>query len=66
MNSIIKVNKNEIPQETQIAIAKAARDMVLRILSQPGGREALEKKKAEIRERRQRENEIHKCFHSQM
>ena len=62
----MNIQINEIPYETQIAIAKAARDMILRILSQPGGREALEKKKAEIRERRQRENEIHKCFHSQM
>ena len=66
MAGTIDIRLNEIPQETQIAIAKAARDMVLRILSQPGGREALEKKKAEIRERRQRENEIHKCFHSQI
>lgn len=62
----MNIQINEIPYETQIAIAKAARDMILRILSQPGGREALEKKKAEIRERRQRENEIHKCFHSQI
>ena len=62
----MNIQINEIPYETQIAIAKAARDMILRILSQPGGREALEKKKAEIRERKQRENEIHKCFHSQI
>lgn len=48
----MEIKFDEIPNETRVALATAASDLVKRILSQPGGREALDKKKAEIAERR--------------
>lgn len=46
-----------IPEDSGRALAQAACDLVQKILSQPGGREALDKKKKEIAERRNRHGE---------
>ncbi len=46
-----------IPEESGRALAQAACSLVQKILSQPGGREALDKKKMEIAERRERNGE---------
>lgn len=48
----MEIKFDEIPNEARIELVTAASDLVKRILSQPGGREALDKKKAEIAERR--------------
>lgn len=48
----ISIEPALIPEESRRALAQASYGLIQRILSQPGGREALDKKKAEIAERR--------------
>lgn len=51
----ISIDTTLIPEESGRAIAQGACSLVQKILSQPGGREALDKKKMEIAERRKRD-----------
>ncbi len=55
----MQIEITEITQEAKRDLGLSIRNMILNIMAQPGGREAIEKKKAEIRERRQRDGLNH-------
>lgn len=52
MGQSIAIQFDQIPEETRRSIGIATCEFINRILAAPGGREALEKKKAELAERR--------------
>ena len=47
-NAKVHIDVNLIPQHTQENLARATLEFIERILSQPGGREALDRKIAEL------------------
>ena len=47
-NNVVKIDVSLIPDYVQERLAAATLEFIMRILSQPGGREALDKKIAEL------------------
>lgn len=55
---VIKFNFAEVPEETRRSIGVATCDLLEDILASPGGREILDKKIAELRERRMQNSAV--------